>query len=136
MNKILIIEDDTNLSEMYASQFTNKGFLVTVANDGNKGVETALNVKPEVILLDIIMPKVNGFEVLRRLKTEPELKDIPVLVYTNLGNKDADENRELAFSLGANDYLIKALNEPDAIVDRVRLLLKPKAADEDMKLAA
>jgi DNA-binding response OmpR family regulator len=141
VSKILIIEDDTNLSDLYQAKFSMEGFEVVVANDGDQGIASSVSEKPSIILLDILMPNVNGFEVLRQLKTNPETKDTPVIVYTNLGTTDADEKRELAFSLGASDYLVKALHEPESIVQRVNAILKPNdagdasAADEE-KMAA
>lgn len=127
MQTILIIEDDTNLIELYQTKFLMEQYNVLTASDGSVGIETAVEKKPDVILLDILMPNVNGFEVLKGLKDHAETKDIPVVVYTNLGSSDSDEKRELAFSLGAADYLIKALHEPEAIVERINKILKPKA---------
>lgn len=124
MTKILIIEDDVNLIELYETKFGLEKFEVLIAPDGQQGIEMAVRERPEVILLDILMPNVNGFEVLKSLKDHEETKDIPVVVYTNLGSSDSDEKRELAFSLGAADYLVKALHEPDSIVRRVRTLVE------------
>lgn len=133
MKKILIIEDDHNLIELYETKFKIEKYKVIVAHDGNEGLVEATNQLPDVILLDILMPKINGFEVLKSLKNTPKIKDIPVLVYTNLGSSDSDEKRELAFSLGAADYLVKALHEPNVIVERVNSLLskqhKPTTSD-------
>lgn len=126
MSKILIIEDDANLVELYETKFSMEKYEVVTASDGEQGIEKAMKEQPTVILLDILMPNVNGFEVLKELKDHKETKDIPVLVYTNLGSSDSDEKRELAFSLGAADYLVKALHEPDSIVERVNELLSPK----------
>lgn len=122
--KILVIEDDTNLIELYETRFKMEGYEVVTVADGQKGVEKAVSEKPDVILLDILMPKVNGFEVLKGLKEHKQTADIPVLVYTNLGTSDSDEKRELAYSMGAADYLVKALHEPDAIVRRINQLVK------------
>lgn len=129
MSKILMIEDDPNLSDMYGARFELEGYTVAKAEDGDKGLAAAVNEAPDLILLDILMPNVNGFEVLRQLKTQPETKNIPVIVYTNLGTSEADEKRELAFSLGAADYLVKALHEPESIVQRINAILKPKPVD-------
>jgi DNA-binding response OmpR family regulator len=115
---------------MYQAKFMMEGFTVVTAEDGDKGIAAATSETPDIILLDILMPNVNGFEVLRQLKTQPETKNIPVVVYTNLGTSDADEKRELAFSLGASDYLVKALHEPESIVERINAILKPKASGE------
>ncbi len=123
MKKILIIEDDPNLVELYQTKFQMEGFAVETANDGSAGIERSKTVNPDIILLDILMPNVNGFEVLKELKKQEETAEVPVIVYTNLGTSDSDEKRELAFSLGAEDFLVKALHEPDAIVERVQALI-------------
>ena len=131
MRTILIIEDDINLIDLYQAKFQIENFTVTTAPDGAEGIEEAIKNRPDLILLDVLMPNVNGFEVLAELKKHDETKDIPVIVYTNLGTSDSDEKRELAFSLGAADYLVKALHEPDAIVDRVNQLLAGKRVESE-----
>lgn len=139
MSRILIIEDDINLIELYEAKFTMEQYEVMTASDGEQGIQKAIESQPDVIMLDILMPNVNGFEVLKELKDHKETRDIPVLVYTNLGSSDSDEKRELAFSLGAADYLIKALHEPDAIVDRVNALIRGKdktAEDKEQPVAS
>lgn len=139
MAKILIIEDDPNLIELYETKFVMEGYEVISAPDGAAGLEKAASEQPAIILLDILMPNVNGFEVLKELKAKPETSNIPVIVYTNLGSSDSDEKRDLAFSLGAADYLVKALHEPESIVERVDQILAQrrepasKATDESEK---
>ena len=130
MTTILIIEDDTNLIDLYETKFRLEKYEVLTASDGEAGVAKAVESKPDVIMLDILMPHVNGFEVLKQLKDHKETKDIPVLVYTNLGSSDSDEKRELAFSLGAADYLVKALHEPESIVERVNQLVQNQKSAE------
>jgi DNA-binding response OmpR family regulator len=127
MSKILIIEDDGNLTDLYETQFSMQKYSVLTASDGAQGIEIAIDARPDVILLDVLMPQVNGFEVLKQLKAHKETKDIPVIVYTNLGSSDSDANRELAFSLGAADYLVKALHEPHTIAERVKVLLEGRS---------
>lgn len=129
MKNILIIEDDINLIELYQTKFALEGYEVITASDGQEGLEGAKVKRPDIILLDILMPNINGFEVLKQLKEFEGTKNIPVIVYTNLGTTDADAKRELAYSLGAADYLVKALHEPDAIVLRVKELLTPNSQD-------
>lgn len=130
MAKILIIEDDTNLIELYEMKFKLEGYDVITAPDGEQGTGKAVTEQPDVILLDVLMPNVNGFEVLKELKNHKETENIPVLVYTNLGSSDSDEKRELAFSMGAADYLVKALHEPEAIVERVNQLIRGQKSTE------
>jgi DNA-binding response OmpR family regulator len=118
--KILLIEDDPFLSSMYSTKFEMEGFVVFAANDGEKGLKLAFNEKPDIILLDIIMPKMNGFEVLEKLKANAGTKDLPVILLTNLNQKDEIEK---GMSLGANDYLIKAHFMPSEVVDKIAKLI-------------
>ncbi len=86
--KILLIEDDPFLSSMYSTKFEMENFAVLAAVDGEKGLKLALSEQPDIILLDIIMPKMNGFEVLEKLKDNTATKDTPVILLTNLNQKD------------------------------------------------
>lgn len=118
---ILIVEDDTFLSNIYKTKFEMEGFDVTTADDGEAGLAMAKAKKPEIILLDILLPKMDGFTVLKELKADKEVQNIPVILLTNLGQKD-DVNKGL--ELGAVDYLIKAHFKPSETVDKVRKVLK------------
>lgn len=117
VKKILLIEDDQDLAELYEEVLASK-FEVVVAFDGKKGLELA-RMKPDLILLDILLPEINGFELLKLLKTDPETKNIPVVVLTNLGSKNIDDDKKLAMLLGAEDYWLKAYHKPDEIVAKV-----------------
>lgn len=117
---ILIVEDEKLLSDMYEMKFSREGFDVTTAVDGFDGLKKAKSGKPDIILLDIIMPKVDGFAALRDLKSSPETKDIPVILLTNLGQ---EEDVEKGRKLGADDYFIKASYTPAVIVSKVRQIL-------------
>ncbi|HEX3082181.1 MAG TPA: response regulator [Candidatus Saccharimonadia bacterium] len=120
MAKILIIEDDALLSRMYQIVFNASKFQVEVAANGEEGLEKSRDVKPDLILLDIMMPKLNGLEVLKRLKANPDTKDIPVVVLTNLaGSGDV----EAALSLGAVRYIVKSENKPKQVDEIVRGIL-------------
>ena len=121
--KILIIEDDPFLLNMYATKFELENFKVLVAEDGEKGLKMAGQEMPEIILLDIILPKMNGFEVLKGLKKEKKLSDIPVILLTNLSQKNEIEE---GLALGAKDYLIKAHFMPSEVVDKIKAVLKSK----------
>ena len=91
MIKILIVEDDPLMSRMYQKIFTFEGFEAHMAGDGQEGLEQAKSVKPALILLDVMMPKMNGLEVLEKLKNDGGLKTIPVIMLTNLaGQQDAE----------------------------------------------
>jgi len=115
--KILLIEDDPFLLSMYNTKFELENFLVITADDGEQGLKLALKEKPDVILLDILLPKKDGFEVLEELKADKNMKDIPVILLTNLSQKSEVER---GLSLGAVDYLIKAHFMPSEIVTKIK----------------
>ncbi len=121
--KILIIDDDPFLSGMYASRLVADGFTVTSAMDGVEGLEVAKRDKPDVILLDILMPRMDGFETLKRLKADKNLKNIQVLMLTSLGQKD-DIDR--ALQQGAADYLMKTQTLPSDASEKIKKLLMKK----------
>jgi len=114
--KILLIEDDSFLLSMYTTRFELENFKVLVAEDGEKGLKMAYKECPDIILLDIILPKMNGFEVLSTIKKDKALKDIPVILLTNLSQKDEIKK---GLSLGAVDYLIKAHFMPSEVVEKI-----------------
>lgn len=115
--QILLVEDDTFLSNIYKTKFEMEGYAVTTAADGQEGLDLAKKKKPDVILLDILLPKKDGFTVLKELKADPGTKDTPVILLTNLGQKD-DVDKGL--ELGAVDYLIKAHFKPSETVEKVK----------------
>jgi len=118
--KILLVEDDKFLSEMYTTKLTESGFEVEAAFDGEDGLVKAASFKPDLILLDIVLPKKDGFEVLKLLKEKEDLKKILVIALTNLGQK---EEVQKGFDLGADDYVIKAHFTPTEVVAKVNRLL-------------
>ncbi len=120
MKKILIIEDDSFLSEMYLAKFNQSDFQAEVATDGKEGLNKVKSFNPDLILLDIVLPKMDGFEVLKELKKDSELKNIPVVLLTNLGQKNEVEK---GLSLGADEYIIKAHFTPSAVVNRVKEII-------------
>ena len=114
--KILLIEDDPFLLSMYTTKFELENFLVYGADDGEKGLEYANKETLDIILLDILMPKMNGFEVLEKLKSSDKTRGIPVILLTNLNQKDEIER---GLALGADDYLIKAHFMPSEVVGKI-----------------
>jgi two-component system alkaline phosphatase synthesis response regulator PhoP len=120
MFKILLVEDDQLLVRLYNKKLTKEGFEVIVANDGSEGMVKAQNNPPDLILLDLMMPKTNGLEMLEALGASPQLKEIPIVILTNVSS-ETDEQK--ARSMGATDYLVKANNTPGAVVDRIKELL-------------
>jgi len=120
MAKILLVEDDQLIVRLYTKKLTKDGFDVVVANDGNEGMVKVRNEAPDLILLDLMMPKASGFDMLQELQAAPQLKNVPVVVLTNV-SAEADEAK--ARALGATDYLVKANNPPDVVLERVKELL-------------
>jgi DNA-binding response OmpR family regulator len=118
--KILLVEDDKFLSEMYATKLTASGFDVETAFDGQEALVKANAQKPNLILLDVVLPKMDGFEFLQLLKKEIAIADTPVIILTNLGQK---EEVEKGLKLGAKDYIIKAHFTPTEVVAKVKKLL-------------
>jgi DNA-binding response OmpR family regulator len=118
--KVLIVDDDAFLSGIYATKLELEGFGVVSARDGEEGVKAAQKERPDLILLDVLMPKMDGFETLKRLKADDDVKSIPVIMLTNLGQK---EDIEKGMQDGAVDYLIKAHFVPAEAVDKIKKVL-------------
>lgn len=118
--KILLVEDDKDLIEMYETKFKMEGFEIHKAVNGAEALELVQSVKPDIVMLDIVMPEVDGFQVLRSLKADPASKDLPVILLTNLGQEG---DIQKGIDLGATDYLIKANFTPNEVVEKVRKAL-------------
>lgn len=116
MAKIMLVEDDAILVEMYQAKFELEGHDIVVASNGQECLDLLNDYEPDLILLDILMPKLNGFHVLKEIKKHPGLRAIPVILLTNLGEAEVDMNTELARALGVTDYLIKSHHTPDEVV--------------------
>jgi DNA-binding response OmpR family regulator len=117
---ILIVEDDLFLGEIYQKKFEMEGFKVSMANNGEKAVTDIKKKMPDIVLLDILLPKLDGFSVLEQVKADQTTKEIPIILLTNLGQQD-DVQRGL--EKGAADYLIKTHFKPSEVVDKVRKVL-------------
>lgn len=120
MAKIFIVEDDKFLRELISQKVARAGYEVADALDGEEGVQKIQKERPDLILLDLILPGIDGFDVLRKIKAEETTKNIPVIILSNLGQKeDIDKGMEL----GATDYLIKAHFTPGEIVEKIKSVL-------------
>ncbi|MEX2209695.1 MAG: response regulator [Patescibacteria group bacterium] len=126
--RILLIEDDPMLTELYQAKLELEGFDVDICTDGKEGLARTKRLKPDLILLDIMLPEMNGFEVLRKLRENAATRRIPVIVLTNLGGEQADNDKKLALSLGAKEFLVKTFHLPDDIVGKIKAVLKNQAA--------
>jgi DNA-binding response OmpR family regulator len=120
-NNILLVEDDTFISGMYIAKMTLAKFDVTLATNGLEALALAKKTKPALILLDVIMPKLDGFGVLRELKKNRNLAKIPVILLTNLNDQGSVEKAKL---FKVEDYLVKAHFRPDEVVAKIRQVLK------------
>lgn len=116
MKKILIVEDEELLLGLLQKKLSREGYEVSVARDGQAGLKMMRQSKPDLILLDIVMPKIGGFEVMEEMGKEPELKKIPIIIVSNSGQPvELDKAKEL----GARDWLIKTEFDPQEVVDKV-----------------
>lgn len=118
--RILLVESDEFLGSIYEKNLLLEGFKVSRAVNGEQGLKMAVSKKPDLILLTVLLPKKNGFEVLEDLKAGEKTKNIPVIIMTKLGFRD-DVTK--GFALGAVDYLIKGNFRPSEIVDKVKKIL-------------
>lgn len=118
--KIAIVEDESILLKVLEEKFSKANFDVVIAKDGEVAMPVIKKSMPELIILDLILPKKDGFEVLKELKADPELKTIPVVVLSNLGQ---DEDIKRALQLGAEDYLVKTQHPINEVVDKVKKTL-------------
>ncbi len=125
---ILIVEDESFLSKVLAERMEDEGFgRITVAGNGEEALEQVKAHIPNIILLDMILPRMNGFEVLEHLQADPKFKKIPVLVLSNLGQ---DQDIEQAKTLGATDYIVKSNFSLQKVVEKIVTILSattPKA---------
>jgi len=118
--KILIIEDEDIIIEVLEKKLKEAGYETDIARDGKEGIEKAKEIKPDLILLDIMMPVMDGFEVMENMNKDEELKDIPVLIVSNSG-QPVELNR--ARELGADDWLIKTEFDPIEVLEKVRRII-------------
>jgi DNA-binding response OmpR family regulator len=117
--EILIVEDDPSMQSLLREAFESEGFMVMTASDGEEAIRKVEKVRVNIILLDIVLPKKDGFEVLQHIRMQEFLKNIPVILLTNL---EQSEDIERALSLGATTYLVKSNYKLQEIVEKVRSL--------------
>lgn len=114
--KILIVEDEEILAKVLGEKFEDNDFKVSIASDGEVALTMAHKIKPDIILLDIMLPKLDGMEVLAQLKTDEELKNIPVIMLSNLND---DEKIKQSLAMGAVDYMTKIQHPVNEIIEKV-----------------
>lgn len=122
--KIAIIEDDIAIVQMYRTKFEHSGYHVETAGDGITGLQLIAGFHPDVILLDIMMPNMNGLDMLSNLRRQPGGRDAKVIVLTNMGDT---ETATKVFKMAASDYIVKAEMTPKEVEERVAKLLSEPA---------
>ena len=120
MKKILFIEDESALQKAFGDILKQEGYEMINALNGEEGLKLVKTEKPDLILLDLILPKLHGFEVLEKLKADEETKDIPVIILTNLEGTDEIQK---ALELGATTYLVKASYTLEEVIEKVKKAL-------------
>jgi len=120
-NKVLIIEDDDFLRSLAVTKLEKEGFAVSMAGNGQDGLAQVANSIPDLIILDLMLPIMSGFDVLKTLKADDATKYIKVIVFSNLGE---ESDIKTCLDLGANDYLVKANFTLDELVEKIKELLK------------
>ncbi|TSC62578.1 MAG: response regulator receiver [Parcubacteria group bacterium Gr01-1014_48] len=134
MAKLLLVEDDPLMVRMYQRKLINDGYDVEVAVNGEDGLVKIRSFSPDLVLLDIMMPKVNGLQVLERVKSDPTISKIPIIILTNLGGSQEDIERGL--ELGAVAYLVKSAYRPDEVVAKVKEVLAGYTKSKEVPDAA
>ena len=117
---ILVVEDDQFLRDLIVKKLEEEGLNIIQAVDGEEGLQFIKENKPALVLLDLILPGIDGFEVLKQVKSDPETKDIPIIILSNLGQKD---DIERGLELGARDFMVKAHFTPEEIVKKTKEVL-------------
>lgn len=120
MKTILLVEDDPFLIDIYTKKFSKEGFEVEVAEAGDLVLNRIKEKRPDIIFLDLVLPHIDGWGILKQLKESPELESIPVIIFSNLGQKS---DIEKGFAMGANKYLIKSQYTPKEVVEEVKKFL-------------
>ncbi len=132
MAKVLVVEDDAFLASAYRVKLSKEGFEIQLATNGEEGLEVLKTFTPDVIILDLVMPKMDGFAMLRKMKADEKLKNIPVIVASNLGQKeDIDEGMKL----GANDFVIKSNLTMKDLISKVNSLIVAKSPSDVKQVA-
>ena len=125
--KVLIVDDDITLRDMYAERLKAEGFEAEIAGNGDEGIEKAKSSRTDVILLDIMMPKTNGFVALEKLKQDATTKDIPNIMLTALIQ---NENKTRSVTSGADDYIVKSETMPGEVIEKINKVIAKRKPPE------
>lgn len=119
---ILIVDDDLTMLDMYVERIKAEGAIVVTARNGQEALDQIRENKPAMILLDVMMPKLNGLEVLKQLRSDPETSELPVVLLTALAD---DKTRRQGMDLGAADYIVKSETLPIDVIEKIRKVIAP-----------
>jgi DNA-binding response OmpR family regulator len=122
MKKILIVEDEELIGDLLQKKLRQEGYFASVARDGEEALKQAREEKPDMVLLDIVLPRLNGFEVLSELKKDEALRQIPVIIISNSGQPSEIER---AKELGVHDWLVKTEFDPQEVLEKVQRQIGP-----------
>lgn len=132
MSKIMLVEDDNSLREIYSIRLTAEGYTIVSAGDGEEALAVAVRERPDLIISDVMMPKISGFDMLDILRSTPETKDIKVIMMTALSSEDQRVRGE---NLGADRYLVKSQVGIEDVVNTVHEVLGDRATDGTINTA-
>lgn len=122
MKKVLVVEDEQLIADLLQRKLQKQGYYALIARDGEEGLERIKAERPDLVLLDILLPRLNGFEVLHEMKKDEELKKIPVIIISNSGqSSEIDKAKEI----GVRDWLIKTEFDPEEVVEKVKKQIGP-----------
>ncbi len=121
MKNILLVEDDPFLIDIYTTKLKEAGFFVEIAADGDTAIKKVQEKNPDLVILDIVLPQVDGWEILKQIRTNKKSKELKVIILSNLGQK---EEVEKGIALGATKYLIKAHYTPSQVVEEIKKIIK------------
>lgn len=117
---ILIIEDEPGFRKIYRDFLSSEGYTIQEADDGQKGLQMIKSVKPDLVLLDIVLPQISGFDILKAVRADTATKDLPVIIFSVLGERDTVRK---GLELGANDFAVKGFYSPGEMLSKIRGLL-------------
>lgn len=132
MAKLLLVEDDSLLIRLYQKRFTKDGHEVVSARDGEEGLVLIEREQPDLVLLDVMMPKLSGLEMLERIKANPATRSVPVII---LSNVSGETEQERALELGAVAYIVKSANDPGRVAAKVNEILAASTRDKELPSA-
>jgi len=125
--QVLLVEDSKAIQQMYRNKLILEQFAVVTADNGMEAIKAFSVSKPDIILLDLMMPIMDGYKVLQVVKTDQKFRDVPVIVFSAKGQPDEIEK---ALNLGASDYIVKSITKPNEVVDKIRAVLARKPAEQ------